>query len=372
VHGRPRELWEIIESARLPTQPVVNLHYARRDGRLTPVTGTMERVEQVLQDAKSQGGQDQSVADYLESRRSIDGETLALAKGYIEGFHAGDTEKMSLQGLVHAESATSASGESQFRLGVGYDAIVGWLRNQLSPSSAQIQLGAPVSEIRWSPGRVEVTVSTAAGKRQTVAAAQAIVTVPLGVLKAPDDARGAICFTPGLPDKVSALEQLEMGAILRLVLWFDTILWPIPELGFIHDTTGLLPIWWTRAPVQAPVLTGWVGGPRAVALARDEPERILHGALNSLANALGLEPAKARSHLRDMYYHDWIGDPFSRGAYSYVAVGGLGAEESLAKPVEDTLFFAGEATVSDGHLGTVHGAIASGYRAALEALEAHP
>jgi monoamine oxidase len=372
VHGRPRELWEIIESARLPTQPVVNLHYARRDGRLTPVTGTMQRVEQVLQEAKSQGSQDQSVADYLESRTSIDRETLALAKGYIEGFHAGDTKNMSLQGLVHAESATSASGESQFRLGVGYDAIVDWLRNQLSQSSARIQLGAVVGEIRWSRGRVAVTMSTAGNGGQTVTAAQAIVTIPLGVLKAPEGARGAIRFTPGLADKASALERLEMGAILRLVLWFDTILWPIPELGFIHDTTGLLPIWWTRAPVQAPVLTGWVGGPRAAALASDEPERILHRALESLANALGLEPSRVRSHLRDMYYHDWIGDPFSRGAYSYVAVGGLAAEDRLAKPLEGTLFFAGEATVSDGNLGTVHGAIASGYRAAREALATQP
>jgi monoamine oxidase len=371
VHGRPKELWEIIEAAGLPTQPIVNLHYARRDGRLTRVTDYMDRVDRILEEAKDQTDPDRSVADYLENRPSADRETLALAKGYIEGFHAGDAKKMSLQGLVHAENATSASGESQFRLGVGYDAIVDWLRNQLPHSGTQIQLGAVVNEIHWSKGRVQVAFSTATGEARTVAAAQAIVTIPLGVLKAPHDARGAIRFTPTLTDKVFALEQLEMGVILRLVLWFDTLLWPLPELGFLHDTTGLLPIWWTRAPVLAPVLTGWVGGPRAAALAQDKPDRILQRALHSLANALGLEPEKVRSHLREMYYHDWIGDPFSRGAYSYVAVGGLGAEDRLAKPVEGTLFFAGEATVSDGHLGTVHGAIASGYRAAREAIAAN-
>jgi monoamine oxidase len=372
VHGRPRELWEIIEAAHLPTYPVVNRHYARRDGRLIPLTGTMDRVGRVLEEARDLGDSDRSVADYLESRSDADRDTLALAKGYIEGFHAGDTRNMSLQGLVHAESATSAAGESQFRLGVGYDVIVEWIRQQLPESRVQIQLGTVVNEIRWTRGQVEVDIRTAAGEAQTVAGVQAIVTLPLGVLKAPHGAPGAVRFTPALDDKAAALERLEMGAILRLVLWFDAALWPMPDLSFLHDPSGLLPIWWTRAPVQAPVLTGWVGGPRAAELAQDAPDRVLHRALDSLAHALGLESGKVRSHLREKHYHDWIGDPFSRGAYSYVAVGGLGAAARLAKPLEGTLFFAGEATVADGHLGTVHGAIASGYRAAREALEAQP
>ena len=59
-------------------------------------------------------------------------------------------------------------------------------------------------------------------------------------------------------------------------------------------------------------------------------------------------------------------DDFSRGAYSYVCTGGAGAPHRLAEPVDDTLFFAGEATDVSGHLGTVHGAIASGRRAADE------
>ena len=66
------------------------------------------------------------------------------------------------------------------------------------------------------------------------------------------------------------------------------------------------------------------------------------------------------------YFHDWQSDPFSRGAYSYGRVGADGAQEALASPVENTLFFAGEATDTTGHNGTVHGAIASGIRAAHE------
>ena len=42
----------------------------------------------------------------------------------------------------------------------------------------------------------------------------------------------------------------------------------------------------------------------------------------------------------------------------------------LAEPVEDTLFFAGEHTAAGGHHATVHGAIASGRRAAERVLSA--
>jgi monoamine oxidase len=68
--------------------------------------------------------------------------------------------------------------------------------------------------------------------------------------------------------------------------------------------------------------------------------------------------------------HDWQADPYSSGAYSYIATGGMGAPQALADAIEGTLFFAGEAANKEGHNGTVHGAIGSGKRAAREVLAA--
>ena len=65
--------------------------------------------------------------------------------------------------------------------------------------------------------------------------------------------------------------------------------------------------------------------------------------------------------------HDWSADPFANGAYSYVATGAGGAREALGTPVEETLFFAGEATATDGQGGTVNGALETGERAARQA-----
>jgi monoamine oxidase len=79
-----------------------------------------------------------------------------------------------------------------------------------------------------------------------------------------------------------------------------------------------------------------------------------------------MRASSIRDRLCATYYHDWINDPFARGAYSYSRVGGHRASVRLAKPVQDTIWFAGEAADREGRTGTVHGAIASGWRAADE------
>jgi len=111
------------------------------------------------------------------------------------------------------------------------------------------------------------------------------------------------------------------------------------------------------------------GGPAVAALSYKPHQEIVDIALQSLSVFLGIAPADLRSRLEASRVCDWQADPFARGAYSYTLVGGEGAGEMLASPVEDTLFFAGEATHA-GPSGTVAGALASGYRAAAEILTA--
>jgi monoamine oxidase len=74
-----------------------------------------------------------------------------------------------------------------------------------------------------------------------------------------------------------------------------------------------------------------------------------------------------REEFEGAVMHDWGRDSFARGAYSYVTVGGRNARGVLAAPIDGTLFFAGEATSTDGQGGTVNGALETGERAAREA-----
>jgi len=76
------------------------------------------------------------------------------------------------------------------------------------------------------------------------------------------------------------------------------------------------------------------------------------------------------SQLEGFWTHDWDTDPFARGAYSYPLVGGSQAAKQLSRPIENTLWIAGEVADADGRNGTVHGAIRSGRAAAKSAARA--
>ena len=109
---------------------------------------------------------------------------------------------------------------------------------------------------------------------------------------------------------------------------------------------------------------GWLGSQRLEGLPR---RAVVERALADLESLLGVGRTRLRRLLFSSTEHDWNADPFSRGAYSYQAVGGSSAPVRLAEPVEGTLFFAGEATRRDDS-GTVPGAIESGRHAARRIL----
>ena len=147
------------------------------------------------------------------------------------------------------------------------------------------------------------------------------------------------------------------------------------DLGFIHYPDAPLSNWWTQLHVRAPILVGWCGGAdtkrlltnKELATEKLSPDAVLHEALRSLQLIFHVSESRLRELLISSHLHDWTSDPFSRGAYAYLPVNGLAAQQALAQPVDNVLFFAGEATCV-GHIGTVHGAIASGLRAANEIL----
>jgi monoamine oxidase len=201
-----------------------------------------------------------------------------------------------------------------------------------------------------------------------------IITLPLGVLQQKHGREGAVRFVPELPaEKRSAFDHLVMGPALKIILVFRERFWEglgrgrsknkidFSEMAFMHYTEVPFSTWWTQLPVRAPVLVGWVGGPTAEVCAEDGDASVLENAISSLAEMLNVKVKEVREELESWFVHDWQADPFSRGAYSYLPVDGLKAQQALIEPVDSTLFFAGEATAV-GHVGTVHGAVVSAKR----------
>jgi monoamine oxidase len=115
------------------------------------------------------------------------------------------------------------------------------------------------------------------------------------------------------------------------------------------------------------LLTGWAGGAQAAVLKGQGHGSIISAALAGLSRLFSTPEDQLRRLLVCSRVFDWHSDPFARGAYAYMPVGGLNAPAELAEPVDDTLFFAGEAT-DMRRMGTVAGALASGYRAAEQVL----
>jgi monoamine oxidase len=138
-----------------------------------------------------------------------------------------------------------------------------------------------------------------------------------------------------------------------------------PRPDYLHDPRADFPTWWTPSPARVPVLVGWAGASEAERLSRLSPRAVLARSLDSLSGVLGVPQRALEERLDGWLEHDWQADPWSRGAYSYVAVGGQDAPRALARPLAGTLFFAGEATDA-ADIGTVAGAIASGRRAARQ------
>ena len=95
-------------------------------------------------------------------------------------------------------------------------------------------------------------------------------------------------------------------------------------------------------------------------------EEIADAAVTALSRALDIGRSDLGELLTGRFVYNWSADSFSSGGYSYVCAGGLTAPGALAQPVEETLFFAGEATDTQGETGTVHAALQTGYRAAEE------
>ena len=132
----------------------------------------------------------------------------------------------------------------------------------------------------------------------------------------------------------------------------------------MHDPASPFPTWWTMRPLHLPLLTAWAGGPKALALAAKSKHDLQRIAIDSLASLMNTTRNRLTAQVEHFYFHDWAADPFSRGAYSYVTVGGTHARPKLAKPIQNTLYFAGEALDTTGQASTVAGALSSGQRAA--------
>jgi monoamine oxidase len=219
-----------------------------------------------------------------------------------------------------------------------------------------VVLNCPVSTIRYS--KHDVVVETTTGP---IRARQAIVTLPLGVLRA-----GQVLFDPPLPStKTDAIARLGIGSLAKAHLTFDSPFWPAGAYSFgfeggsdNHSASGVT----TFAIDGRASIVIHYGGDNARRFegldgdaARDDAVALLS---REFPGRIPLPSGFERT--------DWSTDPYALGSYCYMSVNsGPDDLAALARSVDDTLFFAGEAT-SRNQWAYAHGAYLSGLREAAQ------
>ena len=386
VHGVAPELREIASEATLAILDnggqrwQSNGHLLRRHDDFWP------KLNEVMGRLDPHREPDRSFEEFLKSRpggaRLVSARSLALQ--FVKGFHAADPARASERALAEGGSPDDDVRDRRIgRFVAGYGEVAAWLSRDLG---SRVTLGVVASAIQWERGLVRVVTRQSPGDTASaIEARAAIVSVPIGVLQAPRGETGAIEFDPSLErerSKAEALRGMAMGAVTRLALKLREPFWmserfmrrtksqDLDRLAFLQSSDPDFPVWWTAYPVSAPMLIAWTGGTRARELASLEEAEIVDRAIAALGRQFRLPPREANRMVTAAWTHNWVNDPYSRGAYSYMVVGGSDSPAKLARPLHGTLFFAGEASDAEGQTGTVHGAIASGRRAARQALRA--
>lgn len=365
IHGRPPELWALIEEAGLESYERGGSQICFEDGVLSDCGGEMGGVFEPLEKLEDFDGPDISFAEYLD-REEVAEEDRGRMTGYVEGFNAADHRQISAASLGAQQKAEdSTEGDRIFRLRGGYDQLPAYLAQRISEYGGTVVTRTVAKEIRWKAGRVEIVTDSG-----SFVATRAVVTLPLAVLQS-----GRVSFSP-MPEAVmGAAGFLRMGQARRFTLLFRERFWEklepqdaLSEMSFLFSFSEMPPVWWTPHPEASNSITGWVGGPRSEALKGIGSEELARRACATLGKIFGLPQDQVSELLLGCYTHDWRNDAFAGGAYSYVATGGLDASRQMTEPEAETLYFAGEHTDVTGHWGTVHAAMRSGLRAAEQIL----
>jgi monoamine oxidase len=203
---------------------------------------------------------------------------------------------------------------------------------------------------------------TAGGER--IAARTAIVTLPIGVLQS-----DTVTFQPPLPDwKQAAIDGLRSGPLVKFVAEFRRPFWE-DFLGVVvnfrsssHRFSTFAVVYWDRP--GPPALVAFLGAQPALDVSGD-PARAEDEYISALTEMF--PEVDVRAELVRLEIADWAADPWARCAVSVEPVGGAHLRAELGRSTPP-LFWAGEATAADGGAECVHGALATGRQAALDAL----
>jgi monoamine oxidase len=352
IHGNLHVTRQLLNEANIPVNIVKGEMMRIENGERKKQNGSdggWDELMKRMQHLKN----DMTVADFLTNYFSDEkySSLRRSVQGFAEGFDLADISQASVFALrnewMHEE------GE-QFRVGGGYQKLVNHLLNLCKANGCTIHTSCIAKEIYWKKNEVKVV----AANDKFFESNKVIITVPLGVLQAELNSKASITFTPSIYDFFSAAKLVGYGTVIKIFLQFNDIFWD-KNAGFILSNETI-PTWWTQLPDPYPLLTGWLNGTKMKKLKSTDTESIFEESLHSLSSIFKIENRGLKEKLTAWKIVDWSSDPFALGAYSFDKIETATARNILNTPIQETIFFAGEALYEGESPGTVEAALVSG------------
>lgn len=366
-------------------------------GKQNMFAGEWDELMEKMQALEEEGPEkDIPIADFLA--REFPGEKHAGLRMSVQRFAEGyDLADIGTASTLALHKEWKEEGQEEYRINGGYGRLVHFLVDQCRTMGCQIHYGSPAKEIRWQKGRVEVV--TAGG--QSFAGGKLLITASLGILQmdasslAPPSAdpsgpsqsatsqpsqvaasspadpsqltasSGALSFYPPIPDYQRAVQQMGYGSVIKILIEFREPFWEDKGKGvsFILSDEEV-PTWWLQSPENSSLLTGWLTGSAMKRFRTFDKDRRMDLCLQSLASIFGRDIGFMREQLVASYVADWPSAPYIKGGYSFDTVESENARRLLCTPIQQTIYFAGEALYEGPSPGTVEAAFTSGKEAA--------
>jgi monoamine oxidase len=317
----------------------------------TPTFGPDERAdygqafaafEERIEAAAQAAGEDAPASRFLEPG----GRWNALLNAFSAFYNGAEFDQVSVR-----DYAAYDDSEVNWRIAEGYGAAV----KRLTPAMPILH-GSPVSLLRHDGPRL--ALQTPQG---TLSARAAILCVPTAVL-----ASGALRILPELPGKLAAANGLPLGLADKVFLGVDEPEAFAVEAMLYGATDRTATGSYHLRPFGRPLIEAFFGGAHARGLEEAGAGAMAAFAIDELVGTYG---SGLRSRVSVLAQTAWAADPWARGSYSHALPGHAGDRAVLAAPVDDRLFFAGEACSANA-FSTAHGAWETGERAAREVLAA--
>jgi monoamine oxidase len=372
VHGNLEVTLQLLKEAGIEKQELTGEMWQVVNGKWSQESEFFEYAEMVIEKLKLVKD-DISIETFIDIYFS-DEEFEPLRKSltsYVEGYYSGEISKTSAKSFLEE---WMCEDDQQYRPVGGYGKMIEYLAGLCNRRGMVVQLSTVVKKIMWAKGHVEIMDEMG----NTYTSQRVIITIPLGVWTAEENAKGAIGYSPALPAKMEAAKQLGFGSVIKVLLRFNQKFYdekilsgPGIDLSSLHMAISdkTIPTWWTQHPSKCSLLTGWLSGPKAAAMKDETDEVILMESLVSLEGIFKVPISDLKGNLLSSKIFNWTMDPYTRGSYSYSTLHTGKARKVLMEPVDNTLFFAGEALYDGTEMGTVEAALTSGRDVAFKIIE---